>query len=55
MEKYIIEDKKIKQPNCMSDTQIIVILIQFHYSYLRYFKHYYKEYICKHLFIRQVS
>ena len=60
-EKYMIEDKKTKhrnKPNRMSDAEIIVILILFHSGGFRCFKHYYKEYVCKHLkhlFPRQVS
>ena len=51
-EKYMIEDKKTKhrnKPNRMSDAEIIVILILFHSGGFRCFKHYYKEYVCKHL------
>ncbi len=33
----------------MSDAKIMVILILFHSSDFRYFKHYYKEYVYKHL------
>ena len=33
----------------MSDTEIMVILILFHSGGFRCFKHYYKEYVCKHL------
>lgn len=33
----------------MSDTEIMVILILFHSRGFRCFKHYYKEYVCKHL------
>ena len=57
----MIEDKKRKhrnKPNCMNDAEVMVILIVFHSSGFRCFKHYYKEYICKHLkhlFPRQVS
>ena len=57
----MIEDKKTKhrnKPNRMSDAEIIVILILFHSGGFRCFKHYYKEYVCKHLkhlFPRQVS
>lgn len=50
--KYIIEDKKHKhrnKPNRMSDSAIRVILILFHSGGFRCFKHYYQEYICKHL------
>ncbi len=42
----------------MIDAEIIVILILFHSSGFRCFKHYYKEYAykhLKHLFPRQVS
>ena len=51
-EKYMIEDKKTRhrnKPNCMSDAEIMVILILFHFGGFRCFKHYYKEYVCKHL------
>ena len=57
----MIEDKKTRhrnKPNRMSDAEIMVILILFHSSGFRCFKHYYKEYVCKHLkhlFPRQVS
>ena len=60
-EKYMIEDKNTKhrnKPNRMSDAEVIVIFILFHSGGFRCFKHYYKEYICKHLkylFPRQVS
>ena len=59
--KYMIEDKKTRhrnKPNRMSDAEIMVILILFHSGGFRCFKHYYKEYVCKHLkhlFPRQVS
>lgn len=59
--KYMINDKKTKQrnnPNRMSDAEIMVILILFHSSGFHCFKHYYKNYVCKHLkyfFPRQVS
>jgi len=33
----------------MSDAEIMVILILFHSGGCRCFKHYYKEYVCKHL------
>lgn len=42
----------------MSNAEIMVILILFHSSGFRCFKHYYKEYVCKHLkhlFPRQIS
>ena len=51
-EKYMIEDKKTKhrnKPNRMSNAEIMVILILFHSGGFRCFKHYYKEYGCKHL------
>ena len=60
-EKYMIEYKKTNHrnnPNRMSDAEIMVILILFHSGGFRSFKHYYKEYVCKHLkhlFPRQVS
>ena len=60
-EKYMIEDKKTRHrnnPNRMSDAEIMVILILFHSGGFRCFKHYYREYVCKHLkhlFPRQVS
>ena len=60
-EKYMIEAKKARyrnKPNRMIDAEIMVILILFHSCGFRCFKHYYKEYACKHLkhlFLRQVS
>lgn len=51
-EKYMVEDKKHQhrnKPNRMSDAEIMVILILFHSGGFRCFKHYYKEYVCKHL------
>lgn len=48
----MIEDKNTRyhnKPNRMSDAEIMVILILFHSSGFRCFKHYYKEYVCKHL------
>ena len=51
-EKYMVEDKNHKhrnKPNRMSDAEIMVILILFHSGGFRCFKHYYKEYVCKHL------
>ena len=60
-EKYMIENKKVRhrnKPNRMNDAEIMVILILFHSGGFRCFKHYYKEYVCKHLkhlFPRQVS
>lgn len=60
-EKYMIEDKKRKhrnKSNRMNDAEIMAVLILFHSGGFRCFKHYYKEYVCKHLkhlFPRQVS
>ena len=60
-EKYMIEDKKTKhrnKSNRVSDAEIMVILILFNSGGFRCFKHYYKEYVCKHLehlFPHQVS
>ena len=60
-EKYMMEDKNHKhrnKPNRMSDAEIMVILILFHSGGFRCFKHYYREYVCKHLthlFPRRVS
>ena len=51
-EKYMVEDKNHRhrnKPNRMNDAGIMVILILFHSGGFRCFKHYYKEYICKHL------
>lgn len=51
-EKYMVEDKERRyrnKPNRMSDAEIMVILILFHSGGFRCFKHYYREYICKHL------
>ena len=51
-EKYMIKDMKTmhrNKPNRMSDAEIMVILILFHSDGFRCFKHYYKEYVCKHL------
>ena len=48
----MVEDKNHKhrnKPNRMSDAEIMVILILFHSGGFRCFKHYYKEYVCKHL------
>ncbi len=58
---HVIEYKRTNHrnnPNRMSDAEIMVILILFHSGGFRCFKHYYKEYVCKHLkhlFPRQVS
>ena len=51
-EKYMIEDKSRphrNKPNRMSDAEIMVILILFHSGGFHCFKHYYLEYVCKHL------
>lgn len=48
----MVEDKNHKyrnKPNWMSDAEIMVIQILFHSGGFRCFKHYYKEYVCKHL------
>lgn len=37
------------KPNRMNDDEITVILILFHSGGFRCFRHYYKEYVCKHL------
>ena len=47
-----LKTKKIghrNKPNRMSDAEMMVILILFHSGGFRCFKHYYKEYVCKHL------
>lgn len=41
--------KHRNKPNRMSDAEIMVILILFHIGGFRCFKHYYMEYVCKHL------
>lgn len=51
-EKYPVEDNSLphrNKPNRMSDAEIMVILILFHSGGFRCFKHYYQEYVCKHL------
>lgn len=55
--KYMIEDKKTRHRN-KPNPEIMVILILFHSGRFLCFKHYYKEYVCKHLkhlFPRRVS
>lgn len=52
--KYMLEDQveghtHRNKPNRMSDSEIMVILILFHSGGFRCFKHYYLEYVCKHL------
>lgn len=51
-EKYLVEDNSLphrNKPNRMNDAEIMVILILFHSGGFRCFKHYYQEYVCKHL------
>lgn len=53
-EKYMIEDKSpvhkhCNRPNRINNAEIMVILIQFHSGGFRCFKHYYLQYVCKHL------
>lgn len=51
-EKYMVKDTSHRhrnKPNRMSDGEIMVILILFHSGGFRCFKHYYQEYVCKHL------
>lgn len=51
-EKYMIEDTSYSyhnKPNRMNDAEIILFLILFHSGGFRCFKHYYWEYVCKHL------
>ena len=50
--KYMLEDKKTRQrnkSNRMSDAEIMVIFILLHSGGFHCFKHYYLEYVCKHL------
>ena len=50
--------KSRNKPNCMSDAEIMVIMILFHSGGYWCFKHFYQEYVCKHLthlFPRKVS
>lgn len=59
--KYMFEDKAYKhrnKPHRMNDAEIMVILILFHSGGFKCLKHYYKEYVCKHLthlFLHHVS
>lgn len=49
-EKYMVKDTSHQyrnKPNRINDTEIMVIL--FHSDGFRCFKHYYQEYVCKHL------
>ena len=51
-EKYMVKESNHnhrKKPNRMNDAVIMVILILFHSGRFRCFKHYYNEYVCKHL------
>ena len=41
--------KHRNKPNCMSDAEIMLIMILFHSGGYRCFKHFYLEYVCKHL------
>lgn len=62
-EKYMIEEKSSvrkyrNKPNRMNDAEIMVILVLFHSGGFRCFKHYYEQYVCKHLshlFAKRVS
>ena len=50
--------KHRNKPNRMSDAEIMLIMILFHSGGYRCFKHFYQEYVCKHLghlFPRRVS
>ena len=50
--------KHRNKPNRMSDAEIMLIMILFHSGGYRCFKHFYLEYVCKHLthlFPRKVS
>ena len=51
-EKYMVKESNHNhrnKPNRMNDAEIMVILILFHTGEFRCFKHYYNEYVCKHL------
>lgn len=51
-EKYMVKESNHNhrnKPNRMNDAEIMVILILFHSGGFRCFKHYYNEYVCKHL------
>ena len=41
--------KHRNKPNRMSDAEIMLIMILFHSGGYRCFKHFYLEYVCKHL------
>lgn len=55
MAKYSVGDslvrkkRKYHRDSTMSDAEIMVIMILFHSSGYRCLKHFYKEYVCKHL------
>lgn len=52
-EKYMIEGQDagiVTTPKRISDADGTFIFILFHSGSFRYFKHYYKEYMCRHLF-----
>ena len=52
------DGKHRNKPNRMSDTEIMLIMILFHSGGYQCFKHFYQEYVCKHLahlFPRRVS
>ena len=52
------DGKHRNKPNRMSDAEIMLIMILFHSGGYRCFKHFYQEYVCKHLahlFPRRVS
>ena len=52
------DGKHRNKPNRMSDAEIMLIMILFHSGGYRCFKHFYLEYVCKHLahlFPRRVS
>lgn len=51
-EKYMVKESNHNhrnKPNRMNDAEIMVILILFYSGGFRCFKHYYNEYVCKHL------
>ena len=53
-ENYMLKNtnKNVKhrnKPNRMSDAEIMIIMILFHSGGYRCFKHFYLEYVCKHL------
>ena len=51
-EKYMVKESNHNhrsKPNRMNEAEIMVILILFHSGGFRWFKHYYNEYVCKHL------